>query len=287
MTHSTFHFPEAVRQSAITGGEGVGGIVVEVETVDSTNRLLADLGREGAAHGTVLIARDQNAGRGKGERAWFSTVEGSLCLSVLIRTRRSISQAAQLTLLAAVALRETIALTTGVEAGIKWPNDLLVDGRKICGILAEAVCDEDGELACVVVGMGINLAIADDEFPEDLRGPATSLATLAGRAVDREAFVETLGRVFDRWTRLWERRGLAAFAATWTAHAVDLGRVVHLTDGDEDLCAMLVGLAADGALRIRGADGAVRDVHSGEISTEAPVGRIPSHNPKTHMGAFS
>ncbi len=287
MTRLAPRLPDAARLPAIERGEGIGRTVVEVAAADSTNHRLVDLGRAGATHGTVLIAHDQTAGRGKGERAWFSTAEGSLCLSVLIRTRRPIGEAAQLTLLAAVALRETIATVTGIEAGIKWPNDLLVGGRKICGILAEAASDEHGDLDFVVVGMGINLAIADTEFPEALRGKATSLVALAGRPIDRDAFVETLAAVLDRWIPLWERHGLSAFAATWTAHALDLGRVVRLTDGDEDLCATLVGLADDGALRIRGADGAVHDVHSGEIADRPAASRNSSQNPKTHMGTFS
>ena len=279
--------PDATRLPAIERGEGIGRIILEVGVADSTNRLLLHLGRVGATHGTVLIARDQIAGRGKGERAWFSTPEGSLCLSVLVRTRRSIGEVAQSTLLAAVALRETIATVTGIEAGIKWPNDLLVDGRKICGILAEAATDEQGELDFVVIGMGLNLAVTEAEFPADLRGKAVSLAELAGRPIDRDALVACFVETLDRWIRLWEREGLAAFAETWSAHALGLGRVVHLTDGDEDLCATLIGLADDGALRIRDAAGAVHDVHSGEIATDPSAGRNSSQHPKTHMGAFS
>ena len=288
--------PGATRLSAIERSEGIGRIVIEADRIDSTNRRLVELGRAGAPHGTVLIARDQTAGRGKGERGWFSTPEGSLCLSVLVRTGRGLIEAAQLPLLAAVALREAILAATGVEAGIKWPNDLLVGGRKICGILAEAACDDDGtgggDPAFVVIGMGLNLAIPDAAFPADLQEKAVSLATLTGRPIDRGAFVGTLAAAFDRWVSLWERQGLSAFAATWTAHALHLGQVVSLDDGDEEICATLIGLAGDGALRIRDAAGAVRDVHSGEIhsgeiGTAPSAGRIPSQLHKTHMGALS
>lgn len=287
MSQQASRSQDAARHPAIAHAVAIGGIVIELGAVDSTNRRLVEAGRHGAAHGTFLIARDQIAGRGKGERSWFSTVDGSLCLSVLIRTRRPLAEAAQLTLLTAVALRETILAETGVAAGIKWPNDLLVDGRKICGILAEAACDDNGDLDFVVVGMGLNLDIAPADFPEELRHKASSLATLSGRPVDRAAVIATLGTSLDRWVNLWEQQGLAAFAATWTAHALDLGRVVSLTDGDEAICATLLGLAEDGALRIRGADGAVHDVHSGEIADPPAPAVIRSHNPKTHMGAFS
>lgn len=289
--------PGATRLSAIERSDGIGRIVIEADRLDSTNRRLVELGRAGAAHGTILIARDQTAGRGKGERGWFSTADGSLCLSVLVRTGRGLREAAQLPLLAAVALREAILAATGVEAGVKWPNDLLAGGRKICGILAEAACDGEGDLDFVVIGMGLNLAIPDAAFPAELRDRAVSLATLAGRPVDRGAFVATFAAVLDRWVGLWERHGLSAFAATWTDHALHLGQVVRLDDGDEEICATLIGLAGDGALRIRDAAGTVRDVHSGEIhsgdihsgeiGTAPPVAPIPSHLHKTHMGAFS
>jgi len=278
--------PSATRLFAFEPGDGVGRLVIEVDSADSTNRQLIELGRAGAPHGTVLIARDQTAGRGKGERVWFSTRDGSLCLSVLVRTRRPLTEAAQLPLLAAVAMREAVLAATGVEAGIKWPNDLLVGGRKICGILAEVAYDDRGVFDFVVVGMGLNLAIPDAAFPEDLRAKAASLATLAGRPVGRDAFVGTFGAIFDRWVNLWEQHGLAAFAETWSAHALHLGQVVRLVDDDEDLCATLVGLAADGALRVRDAAGAMRDVHSSDITTDTSVDRNPLQLSKTHTGAF-
>lgn len=287
MTTSHDIFAQTSRLAGLERAAGIGRTVLEVAAVDSTNRLLVQLGRAGVDHGTVLLARDQTAGRGKGERSWFSLPDGSLCLSVLVRTGRPLAEVPQLTLLAAVALREAIADVCRVDAGIKWPNDLLVGGRKICGILAEAATDTDGDLDFAVVGLGLNLAIDAASFPADLRDKATSLATLAGHPIDRLDLVEAFLDGFDRWTRAWEERGLAAFAATWTRHALDLGRVVRLTDGDEDLCATLLGLADDGALRIRDDRGDIRDVHSGEIATEPSAGRNPSQHPKTHMGAIS
>lgn len=280
-------FPGVRRVPAAERAEGIGRVVLEAASLDSTNRRLAELGRVGTGHGVVLVTREQTAGTGKGARSWFSRGDGSLCMSVLIRTGRGLAEAAQLTLLAAVAMREAIATVAGVEAAIKWPNDILVDRRKVCGILAEAGTDDDGELDFVVVGLGLNLDLAPEEFPVELRSAAISLSTLAGRRISRDATITAFAENFDRRFRLWEERGLSAFAAEWTAHALDLGRVVRLSDGDEDLCATLIGLADDGALRIRDAGGTVRDVHSGEIATEPAVGRASAHHPETHMGTCS
>lgn len=277
----------ATRLHGVERVTGIGRVVLEVASVDSTNRRLVQLGRAGADHGTVLLTSDQTAGRGKGERSWFSHPDGSLCLSVLVRTGRSLAEAPQLTLLTAVALRQAIAEVCGVNAGIKWPNDLLVGGRKICGILAEAATDADGDIDFAVVGLGLNLSIEQTAFPEELRGRAVSLEELTDRPVDRLALLSAFLSDFDRWLHAWEERGLAAFAATWTRHALDLGRVVRLSDGDEDLCATLLGLADDGALRIQDARGDIRDVHSGEIATDPSVGNVASQFSKSHMGTLS
>lgn len=275
------------RLERLERASGVGGRVYEIAAIESSNACLVEMGRAGARHGTVLIARDQTAGSGKGDRAWFSTKDGSLCLSVLLETGRSLAETAQLTLLAGVAMREAIVSTFGVAAGIKWPNDLLVGGRKICGILAEAACDDEGELAFAVVGLGLNLSIRPYEFPTQLRPTATSLTAVSGRPVDRDDLIRVFLEVFDRWFELWRRSGLAAFAATWTEHALDVGRIVRLAEDDQETCARLIGLAEDGALRVRGPDGALRDVHSGEIVTAPAADRRPSQFSKTHMGVLS
>lgn len=275
------------RLERLERARGIGSRVFEIAAVESSNRRLVEMGWEGAGHGTVLVAADQTAGSGKGDRSWFSTKDGSLCLSVLVETGRPLAETAQLTLLAGVAMREAIALATGVEAGIKWPNDLLVGGRKICGILAEAACDEEGELAFAVVGLGLNLSIRPSEFPTQLQSTATSLAALPGRPVTRDDLIGVFLDVFDRWFELWRRSGLAAFAATWTEHALDVGRIVRLAEDDQETRARLIGLADDGALRVRGPDGALRDVHSGEIVTAPAADRRPSQFSKTHMGVLS
>lgn len=268
------------RLGTVERPEGIGRVVLEAASADSTNRQLAELGQVGAVHGCMLVTRTQTAGNAKGSRTWFSRTDGSLCMSVLIRTRRGLAEAAQLPLLAGVALRETLVEVAGVETQIKWPNDLLIDGRKICGILAEARTNRDGELDFVVVGLGLNLAIKPEDFPVELRATATSVATHAIKPVSYEAVLGSFAEIFDRWFRRWEAEGLSAFAATWTAHAYNLGRVVSLTSGDEDLCGEIIGLADDGALRIRDAVGALYDVHSGEIAT-GPLGAESTDNYET------
>ena len=279
--------PNAKRLGAAERAAGIGRTVLHVSEIDSTNRGLIDLGVAGVEVGTVLVANHQTRGRGKGLRAWFSSPSGSLCVSVLIRTRRGLAQAPQLTLLCAVALREAIAEQTGIAAHIKWPNDLLVDGRKICGILAEAHTDAAGDLDFVVLGFGLNIAIEPAEFPEDLRDTAISLSTLVGRAVDPVAILNRFLDQLKVWLPLWESHGVSAFAETWTRHAEHLGQIVRVTDGDQPTTARLLGLADDGALRILDETGSIRLVHSGDIATGNPVGRGPDQISKKHTGVIS
>lgn len=279
--------PDAIRLGAAERAYGIGRTVLHVAEIDSTNRGLIDLGKAGAAHGTVLVANHQTRGRGKGSRGWFSKPGGSLCVSVLIRTSRPIQEAAQLPLLGAVALWEAVAVQAGVSAGIKWPNDLLVGGRKICGILAEAHTDANGDLDFVVLGFGLNVAIEQAEFPEELREIAASLSTLAGRAVDPIAVLNSFLESLKVWLPLWESVGVASFAGTWTRHAEHLGQMVRIIDGDEPVTAQLIGLADDGALRILDETGTTRLVHSGEIATGVPVGRGPDYISTKHTGVSS
>jgi BirA family biotin operon repressor/biotin-[acetyl-CoA-carboxylase] ligase len=279
--------PDAKRLGAAERAYGIGRTVLHVAEIDSTNRGLIDLGKAGIEAGTVLVADHQTRGRGKGSRAWFSKPSGSLCVSVLIRTQRGLADAPQLTLLGAVALWEAIADQTGIAAGIKWPNDLLVDGRKICGMLAEAYTDLAGDLDFVVLGFGLNVAIDQADFPEELRNSATSLSTLARRAVDPVGILNSFFDSLKVWLPLWESVGVSAFASTWTRHAEHLGQVVQITDGDEPTLARLLGLADDGALRILDETGSIRLVHSGEIATGSSVGRGPDQISKKHTGVIS
>ncbi|ABD86620.1 biotin--[acetyl-CoA-carboxylase] ligase [Rhodopseudomonas palustris] len=279
--------PDATRLGAAQRVYGIGRTVLHVAEIDSTNRAMILLGQSGAEHGTVLVADHQTRGRGKGSRAWFSRPGGSLCVSVLIRTGRGFQDAPQLALLGAVALWEAVADQTRIAAGIKWPNDLLVDGRKICGILAEAHSDPAGDLDFVVLGFGLNVAIEQRDFPDELRDSAISLSTLAGAAVDPTGLLNSFLDSLKVWLPLWESVGVSAFASTWTRHAEHLGQIVRITDGDEPITARLLGLADDGALRILDETGSIRLVHSGEIATGISVGRGPDQISMKHTGVLS
>lgn len=226
-----------------------------VGSTQSTNTDLAALAASGAAEGTWLRADTQTGGRGRIGRAWASP-PGNLYASTLVRLRPGDPAAATLALVAAVALREAVQVfAPDMPVTIKWPNDLLVHGAKLSGILLERTGES------VIIGMGVNLAHHPD-LPER---PATSLAAY-GPAPEPELFCETLADIFARWLARWRGEGLEPVRRAWlaAAHPMDTALTVNLGDG-EALEGLFAGLNHDGSLSLRLADGSIRAIHAGDV----------------------
>ncbi|MBX3564665.1 MAG: biotin--[acetyl-CoA-carboxylase] ligase [Sphingomonas sp.] len=223
-----------------------------VAETGSTNADMAALARSGASEGLWLRAERQTQGKGRQGRAWASP-EGNLYISTLVRVRHGEPSPATLALVAAVALEETVALF-GVQPMLKWPNDLLVNGAKLSGILLERVDD------AVILGFGVNLA----HHPTDTDRPATGIAAHAP-APDPEVFAETLAEIFARWLSRW-RDGIAPIRERWLARAHPIGTALtaRLADGTS-VDGLFDGLTSDGALSLRLADGSHRAIHAGDV----------------------
>ncbi|MBZ4020863.1 biotin--[acetyl-CoA-carboxylase] ligase [Rhodobacter sp. TJ_12] len=250
---------------------GVGSAVLFLPVVDSTNRRLAEMAREPMLSGTVLVADHQTAGRGKGDRPWISRPGTGLILSVLLRPARPVEELAQVTLVTAVAVADAIAAASGLRAEIKWPNDLMVGGRKLCGILCEMVLTPEGELDHIIAGIGINVQKSDDDFPAFLQGIATSIETETGKHVHR---YDLLGHLIDsleaRMTE-WEREGFEPARQAWSAQSCTLGREIVLTTAGAPLRGIATALEADGTLTLRDAQGQSHNVVFGEISSPPEI----------------
>lgn len=211
------------------------------------------LARQGVDEGLWLRAERQTAGRGRQGRQWTSPA-GNLYASTLVRMRPSDPPAATLAFVAAVALHEAVGVY-GVSAAIKWPNDLLVDGAKLSGILLERSDD------AVVVGIGVNLA----HHPDLSDRATTSLATV-GVAVGAEPFAEVLAEGFARWLGRWRGEGLATVRAAWlaAAHPPGTALTARLPDGSA-WNGLFDGLDPDGALILRLASGERRVIHAADV----------------------
>uniref|UniRef100_UPI00261BE59D biotin--[acetyl-CoA-carboxylase] ligase n=1 Tax=Sphingomonas bacterium TaxID=1895847 RepID=UPI00261BE59D len=227
-----------------------------VAETGSTNADMLMLAGSGAGEGLWLRAERQTGGRGRQGRAWASP-EGNLYASTLVRLRPHDPQAATLALVAAVALEEVVSayLPRADAVRIKWPNDLLLDGAKLSGILLERADD------AVVIGIGVNLA----HHPTDLERPATSLAA-HGAAPDPADFLETLADAFARWLGIWRAEGLGPVRARWLdrAHAPGTALTARLPDGSA-IDGLFSGLDNEGALILRLADGTTRVIHAADV----------------------
>jgi BirA family biotin operon repressor/biotin-[acetyl-CoA-carboxylase] ligase len=209
------------------------------------------LARDGAPEGLWLRAERQTGGRGRQGRDWQSP-SGNLYASTLVRLHHGDPPAATLALVAAVALQEVISAYAPVhQVLIKWPNDLLVEGEKLSGILLERADD------AVVIGVGVNLA----SHPDALERPVTSLAELTGEAPDPAIFLENLADSFARWLGRWRGEGLASVRSKWLAAAHPIGTALATSAGN----GLFEGLDETGALRLRLADGTSRVIHAGDV----------------------
>lgn len=242
-------------------GAVLTGTIRTVAETGSTNADMLQLARSGVSEGLWLRAERQLGGRGRQGRAWVSPV-GNFYGSTLVRLRGSDPAAATLALVAAVALEEVVGVYLshfpGLRRGsavIKWPNDLLLNGAKLSGILLERAGD------AVIVGIGVNLA----HHPDDTDRRATSLAA-HGAAPDPADFAETLADAFARWLSIWRGQGLVPVRARWLerAHPIGTALTARLADGTA-VDGLFDGLDPDGALILRLADGATRVIHAGDV----------------------
>jgi len=232
--------------------------VRHLATIDSTNRYVLDEARAGAPTGLVVVADHQSAGRGRLGRSWEATPGSSLLVSVLLRPDLPVEQLFLLTLATGVALADALRAVAGVVAGLKWPNDLVIDDRKVAGLLAETEVSA-GAARAVVIGAGCNFT--PDAFPPELEAHATAVELEAGRAVDRdELLVAFLGALSARLD------GLDAVVAEARARSATLGRRIRVElPGDAVLEGVAIALADDGALVVRDDAGPEHVVAVGDV----------------------
>ncbi len=243
----------------------LAGLDVLFET-DSTNAVA--LREPPPTRGThAWLAERQTAGRGRRGRGWASPLGAHVYLSLSRRFDGGVAALQGLSLAVGVAVAEALHGLGYPQVGLKWPNDLLADGRKLGGILVEVGGDAAGPMR-VVVGIGLNVAMPPAAGAA-VDQPWTDLATLAGAMPSRQAVAAALLDALLPMLARFEQDGLAPFLEAWPRYDVLAGRPVRLHEGGRVLDGIALGLAADGALRLRGDDGSERQVHAGEASLRA------------------
>ena len=238
--------------------------VEHVSSITSTNTVLKARAAGGAPHGLVLTASRQTQGRGRLGRQFYSPADTGLYMSLLLRPERPVEELGRLTACAAVAAARTVERLSGERTQIKWVNDVLLHGRKICGILTEGSVSADERLEYAVVGVGVNLHPPEGDFPPELRGVAGSVF---GREIIPDLRCRTAAGILDELMDLYADLESPACLEEYKSRSCVLGKEIWLLQpGQKPIPALAVDVEADYALMVRLSDGTLKRVSTGEVS---------------------
>ncbi len=233
---------------------------------DSTNRVALELGHAGEAEGAVVLSEEQTAGRGRAGRLWHSDRAVGIYVTVLLRPRLAPVQAPLLTMMAGLSARSAVQAVTGLTVDLKWPNDLLLNGKKTGGILTEMHA-EPGQIRFVIVGIGLN--VNQEKFPGALADTATSLRVETGKSQSRMELLVRLLREFENDYNRFLREGMEGVVARFEeVSTYAKGKRVRVTNGTESYVGTTAGLGPEGLLQVQRDDGKVMTVIAGDV-TEA------------------
>lgn len=236
--------------------------LIDRESVASTNDEAASLAASGAPDGTIVRASTQSAGRGRNGRIWVSEV-GNLYYSLLVRPQCPPQMAVQLSFVTSVALAETVsqALPDTAAVTCKWPNDILVDGKKVAGMLLESAPMGEGALDWLVIGIGLNVASS----PADVMYPATSLHASGAPGISADDLLADFCRRFANWRAVWTADGFEAIRDAWLTHAAGLGKEIGVKLASGPITGTFSGLDEQGALIVLHDSGEQTKITAGDV----------------------
>lgn len=242
--------------------------IVYLEEIDSTNKYARALAKEGATHGTLVIADMQMAGRGRRGRGWISPAGEGIFMSLIVRPEMPPAQVAKLSLLTALATANAIARETGLDTRIKWPNDIVVCGRKVCGVLLEMDATAE-HIGSIVAGVGIN--VHQTQFDPEIAHTASSLDLMAGRRISRAAIVRAFLEEFESAMALDDEAMMRAYCA----RSATLGQRVQVIGLTGTYTGMAEGITQSGSLLVReDGSGEVREVLAADVSVRGIMGYV-------------
>lgn len=238
--------------------------ILRFDSLPSTNLEAARRAIEGAAEGLCVVALEQTAGRGRLQRQWISPKDAGLYFSVVLRPHIRQSSWPLITLVAALAVHDALLEAYSLKTDIKWPNDILSNNRKLCGILAETVDTTIGR--ALVLGIGINLT--NSAFPPELRESATSVQLETGRVPDLENVLQHLLVALQRWYEVVQSSSVSEdVISEWSQRSsYATGKPVRVVNGKEILEGITRGVESDGALRVETDEGEIRIVRAGDVT---------------------
>ena len=262
--------PAFVKKGLVTKWAGQPPMLY-ADSMTSTNIVLKQAAENGAAHGTVALCEEQTAGRGRRGRGWVSARGQGLWVSLLIRPALSPDRAQLITFAAAIALADAVEKETGLEPLIKWPNDLTLEGKKVCGILLELSGDVEA-ISYVVAGTGLN--VGKEAYPAELSNSATSLQAVLGRPVERAPILRSYLAAIERHMDSLSHNGLPGILRAYEKRSCTLHQKVRVTGGAEEFSGTAAGLDENGALLVKLEDGTIRRVLAGDVSVRGVMGYV-------------
>lgn len=254
--------PDEIRLGLTT--KFIGQNIHYQESVESTQKIAHQLGLENAPEGTVVIAEEQLSGRGRMQRHWHSPKSTGVWMSIILRPKLPIPKAPQLTLLTAVAVVQAIEECTGLTPEIKWPNDILINGKKVTGILTELQAEAD-RIHSVIIGIGINVNQQLKDFPEELRSIATSLSIEKGELLNRADLIRSLFNRLEKLYLLYLEHGFSPVKLLWESYAVSIGKMINARTLSGNIYGKATGITEDGVLLIEDNDGIIHQIYSADI----------------------
>lgn len=262
--------PVFVKKGLLTKWAGQPPIIYS-ESMTSTNIVLKQAAESGAVHGTVALCEEQTAGRGRRGRNWVSPKGQGLWVSLLLRPMLLPGRAQLITFAAAIAMAEAVEKETGLDILIKWPNDLVLQGKKVCGILLELSGDVE-TIAYVVVGTGLN--VGEKAYPPELSASAVSLQEVLGRKVERAPVLRSYLAAMEKHMDILSREGLPGILQAYERKSCTLQRAVRVSGGGEEFLGTAAGLDENGALLVKLEDGTIRHVLAGDVSVRGVMGYV-------------
>ena len=236
------------------------------ESVTSTNSIAKELGNDNCPNGQICICEEQLNGRGRLRRGWFSPYAKGVWFSVLLKPSCMPNEASKFTLFAAVAVVKAINSYKGVDAKIKWPNDILIDNKKLVGILTEMNA-EFGHINYIVIGTGINVNISKDSIPEDIKDTSVSLMDVAKEPISRAELLAKILKNMEDLYEIIEEKGFSEILAEWRKLSCTLGQDVKVIAPDETYYGVADDIDEGGLLLVKRADGkGIARVIAGDVS---------------------
>ncbi|WP_203339499.1 biotin--[acetyl-CoA-carboxylase] ligase [Planococcus beijingensis] len=259
--------PDTLEPLAIQTGlktKHIGQNIEYVESCSSTQIIAHKLAQEGAPGGTVVLTETQTAGRGRMARKWDSAAGKGVWMSVILRPDVVPQKAPQFTLVTAVAVVRAIEEVTKLQPKIKWPNDILLNGKKCTGILTELQSDADG-IQALIIGIGLNINQEKTDFDPEIQAIATSLKMESGDTVSRQKLVQSLLNYLEIYTQMYIEEGFGLLKVMWESYSTTIGHPIRARMTNQTLEGIAEGITEDGVLQLRTADGKLHGIYSADI----------------------